>query len=97
MRNFLSDSEAAKILGKRRTQLYRIVDLFDADPNDEWELEEGVHFEFAGTEVPGTQGQRPRRLTILQLIPRNELNQLDPAIVTKEFAPKSRKKFSNES
>jgi hypothetical protein len=63
MRDLLSDSEAARILGKRRTQLYRIVDLFDADPNDEWELEEGVHFEFAGTEVPGTQGQRPRRFT----------------------------------
>lgn len=60
MRDLLSDSEAARILGKRRTQLYRIVDLFDADPNDDWELEEGVHFEFAG---PPVAGKRPRRFT----------------------------------
>jgi hypothetical protein len=63
MRDLLSDSEAARILGKRRTQLYRIVDLFDADPNDEWELEEGLHFEFAGPAVPGLAGKRPRRFT----------------------------------
>lgn len=55
MRDLLSDSEAARILGKRRTQLYRIVDRFDADPNDEWELEEGLHFEFAG---PAGRGWR---------------------------------------
>lgn len=63
MRDLLSDTEAARILGKRRTQLYRIVDLFDANPHDEWDLEEGVHFEFSGPALPGSQGQRPRRFT----------------------------------
>lgn len=41
--------------------LYRIVDAFDADPDDDWELEEGVHFEFAGRAVAGSGGKRPRR------------------------------------
>ena len=63
MRDLLTDTEAARILGKRRPQLYRIVDKFDQDPDDEWELEEGVHFEFAGPAVPGTDGKRPRRFT----------------------------------
>lgn len=63
MRDLLSDTEAAKILGKRRTQLYRIVDLFDAKDDDEWNLEEGAHFECAGPAVPGSPEQRPRRFT----------------------------------
>ena len=63
MRDLLTDSEAAKILDKRRTQLYRIVDKFDQDPDDEWELEEGIHFEFAGPPIPGTDGKRARRFT----------------------------------
>ena len=36
------------------------------------------------------------RVIILQLIPWNELSQLDPAIVTREFAAKWREKPSNE-
>lgn len=49
MRELLTDKETAKILqligGTRK--LYKIVDFFDSDPEDEWELSEGEHFEYA--------------------------------------------------
>lgn len=63
MRDLLSDKETARILGKRIDRLYRIVDAFDADPDDEWNLEEGIHFEFSGPAVPGSTGKRPRRFS----------------------------------
>ncbi len=63
MRDLLTDRETARILGKRVTALYRIVDEFDANPNDEWVLEEGEHFEFCGPPVAGSNGQRPRRFS----------------------------------
>ena len=37
-----------------------IVDAFDAKDDDEWELVEGEHFEFAGPAVAGANGRRPR-------------------------------------
>lgn len=46
MRDLLTDKETAKILGKRIDTLYKIIDFFDADDKDEWELNEGEHFEF---------------------------------------------------
>ena len=36
-------------LDRTTTQLYKVVDFFDSDPEDEWDLVEGVHFEFAGS------------------------------------------------
>ena len=48
MRELLTAQETTKILGLRTTtQLYKIVDFFDSDPEDEWDLVEGEHFEFA--------------------------------------------------
>ena len=50
MRELLTAQETTKILGLRTTtQLYNIVDFFDSDPEDEWDLVEDEHFEFAGT------------------------------------------------
>ena len=46
MRDLLTDKETAKILGKRIDTLYKTVDFFDSDDEDEWELNEGEHFEF---------------------------------------------------
>jgi hypothetical protein len=46
MRDLLTDRETAKILGKRIDTLYKTIDFFDADDKDEWELNEGEHFEF---------------------------------------------------
>ena len=46
MRDLLTDRETAKILGKRIDTLYKTVDFFDSDDKDEWELNEGEHFEF---------------------------------------------------
>ena len=46
MRDLLTDKETAKILGKRIDTLYKTVDFFDSDDKDEWELNEGEHFEF---------------------------------------------------
>ena len=46
MRDLLTDKETAKILGKRIDTLYKTIDFFDADDKDEWELNEGEHFEF---------------------------------------------------
>lgn len=63
MRDLLTDKEAAEILGKRITRLYKIVEVFDGNDDDEWELVEGEHFEYAGPVVAGTNGQRPRRFT----------------------------------
>lgn len=63
MRDLLTDRETAKILGKRIDSLYKIVDAFDANSDDEWDLVEGEHFEFAGPPVAGEGGKRPRRFT----------------------------------
>lgn len=60
MRDYLTDRETAKILGKRIDSLYKIVDEFDRDPDDEWALEEGVHFEDAGPGALNKDGQRRR-------------------------------------
>ena len=46
MRDYLTDHETAKILGKRIEILYNTVDFFDRYDDDEWELVEGEHFEF---------------------------------------------------
>ena len=46
MRDFLTDRETAKILGKRIDTLYNTVDFFDRYDDDEWDLVEGEHFEF---------------------------------------------------
>ena len=45
MRDLLTDKETAKILGKRIDRLYKDVDYFDKYDDDEWELNEGEHFE----------------------------------------------------
>ena len=63
MRDLLTDRETARILGKRITSLYNIVEAFDANPDDEWELVEGEHFEYSGPPVPGANGRRPRRFS----------------------------------
>lgn len=63
MRDLLTDRETAKILGKRINSLYKIVDTFDADQNDEWELTEGEHFEFSGPAIAGLAGKRQRRFS----------------------------------
>jgi hypothetical protein len=63
MRDFLTDKEAAKILRKRIDSLYKIVAKFDENPNDEWELVEGEHFEFLVKSSTALNGQRPRRFT----------------------------------
>lgn len=63
MRDLLTDRETAKILGKRINSLYKIIDTFDANPDDEWDLVEGEHFEFAGPPVAGADGKRPRRFS----------------------------------
>ena len=57
MRDLLTDRETAKILGKRIDTLYKTVDFFDSDDKDEWELNEGEHFEF----VTRTGDYRERR------------------------------------
>ncbi len=63
MRDFLTAQETARILGKRIDSLYNIVDAFDAKADDEWELVEGDHFEYAGPAVTGANGRRPRRFS----------------------------------
>ena len=63
MRDLLTAQETARILGKRIDSLYNIVDAFDAKSDDEWELVEGEHFEYAGPAVTGTNGRRPRRFS----------------------------------
>lgn len=62
MRDFLTDQETAKLLGKRIDQLYLIVDAFDAIPDDAWELNEGEHFEYVSAAVDAA-GRRKRRFT----------------------------------
>ena len=46
MRDLLTDNEAARILGIRINKLYSIVDFFDSDEDDDWDLVEGEHFVF---------------------------------------------------
>lgn len=43
----ITDSELANALDITINRLVDICDAFDADPNDSWELNEGVHFEWA--------------------------------------------------
>ncbi|MFM1798918.1 MAG: hypothetical protein RLZZ117_1196 [Cyanobacteriota bacterium] len=62
MRDYLTAQETAKLLGKRIDQLYKIIDAFDAIPDDEWDLVEGEHFEFVSSSVDA-YGRRSRRFT----------------------------------
>jgi hypothetical protein len=62
MRDFLTDQDTARLLGKRIDQLYLMVDAFDASPDDEWELNEGEHFDYVSTGVDA-YGRRRRRFT----------------------------------
>ncbi len=43
----ITDQELAEALDITLDKLYDICDIFDADPNDEWELKEGIHFKKA--------------------------------------------------
>jgi len=63
MRDLLTAQETARILGKRIDSLYNVIDAFDAKADDEWELVEGEHFEYAGPAVAGSNGRRPRRFS----------------------------------
>lgn len=45
-RDAFSDKETARMLGIPLSKLYRICDVFDAHPDDPWELIEGEFFEF---------------------------------------------------
>ena len=45
-RDLLTDRETARILGKKINTLYKTVDFFDSNDEDEWDLIEGEHFEF---------------------------------------------------
>ncbi|MEB3335183.1 MAG: hypothetical protein VKP70_09375 [Cyanobacteriota bacterium] len=62
MRDFLTDQDTAKLLGKRIDQLYTIVDAFDANADDEWDLNEDEHFVYVSTAVDA-YGRRRRRFT----------------------------------
>lgn len=62
MRDYLTDQETAKLLGKRIDQLHKIIDAFDAVSDDEWDLNEGEHFEFVSSTVDA-YGRRKRRFT----------------------------------
>lgn len=42
----LTDEETAKALKITKTKLYKICEKFDSDPDDEWELNQGEHFEW---------------------------------------------------
>ncbi|WP_269617214.1 hypothetical protein [Prochlorococcus marinus] len=57
----LSHHEVAKILNKTTTQLTNTIKFFDAHDDDEWELQEGEHFEFLIKSGP--LHLRPRRFT----------------------------------
>ena len=57
----LSHHEVAKILNKPTTQLTNTIKFFDAHDDDEWELQEGEHFEFLIKSGP--LHLRPRRFT----------------------------------
>ena len=43
----LEEKELAKILGISLQELDKIIEFFDSDPHDEWDLEEGVDFCFS--------------------------------------------------
>ncbi len=61
MRDLLTDKEAAKILSRSTTSLYKTVRYFDKHDDDEWELLEGVHFEYLTNS--GEPELRSRRFT----------------------------------
>jgi L-rhamnose mutarotase len=42
----VTDSELAKALDITKDELYDICEIFDGDPDDDWELIEGVHFQW---------------------------------------------------
>ena len=60
-RDLLSHQEVAKILNKTTTKLTNTIKYFDTHDDDEWELKEGVHFEFLIKSGP--IHLRPRRFT----------------------------------
>lgn len=62
MRDFLTDQKTAKLLGKRIDQLYKIIDAFVAAPDDQWDLNEGKHFEYISAPVDAF-GRRKRGFT----------------------------------
>ena len=43
-RDLLTDRETARILGKKINTLYKTVDFFDSNDEDEWDLVEGEHY-----------------------------------------------------
>ena len=47
MRDLLTDRETAKLLRIKINSLYKTVDFFDEFDDDEWDLIEGEHFEYA--------------------------------------------------
>lgn len=47
MRELLTDTETAELLAISMKKLYAVVAFFDRHGNDEWELAEGEHFEYA--------------------------------------------------
>lgn len=53
-RDSFSDEHAAKMLGIRKSKLYRICELFDKNLDDPWEMTEGDFFEYE----PGQAGKR---------------------------------------
>jgi hypothetical protein len=42
----VTGSELAKALDITQDELYDICEIFDGDPDDDWELIEGVHFQW---------------------------------------------------
>jgi len=46
MRDRLTDKETARILRITPTKLYKVVRFFDKHDDDEWDLNEGEHFEY---------------------------------------------------
>lgn len=58
MRELLTDTETAEVLGISTRRLYSLVNFFDRHVDDEWELTEGEHFEYAS----GSNAATSRRL-----------------------------------
>ena len=92
MRDYLTDKETAKILGKRINTLYKTVDFFDEHDDDEWELLPGEHFEYTTRRGPN----RERRFTeegveaLARYYERNELGIL--ALVIEALTHRRRKR-----
>jgi len=57
MRELLTDKETANLLGITLAKLYSIVSYFDLHDDDEWELQEGEHFEYASGKSKSTSAR----------------------------------------